>query len=237
MTANENGAVPAEFARFFEDTFPRTLATALMLSGNRHDAEDAVQEAYAEALLRWDRIGTYDAPTAWVHRLVRQRLWKASRRWRRLSSLESMELAGWCAVGGNAEQTVEAHAALAALAALPGRQRTVMVLHGVHGMSPQEIADELGLSGNAVRQAIFKARRKLAATLGMPRAGHVPADGLASAPRPVSFDAGVPVVDDWPFAALRTAERWLRENIEANERGRDRVRRAVLARASRRRPR
>jgi RNA polymerase sigma-70 factor (ECF subfamily) len=233
--ANENEAAPTDFLHFFEATFPRLFAGALMLAGNRFDAEDAVQEAYAEALLRWDRVGTYDAPDAWVRKVVRQRLWKASRRWRRLSSLESMELAAWRASDGSPEQAVEARATLAALAKLPHRQRTVMIMLSVFEMTPQEIAKELGLTGTAVRQPIYRARRKLEKMLGVPRAGHVSADGLASVTGPV-FDY-TQAAEDRPAAALREAENWLREGIEANERGRDRIRREVLAAAARGRSR
>ncbi len=48
---------PIAFDVFFAESSPRVLARALVLAANRHDAEDAVQDAYAEALRRWDRIG------------------------------------------------------------------------------------------------------------------------------------------------------------------------------------
>jgi hypothetical protein len=104
-------------------------------------------------------------------------------------------------------------------------------------MAPQEIADELGLTGNAVRQAIFKARRNLERALGRTRPGHIPADAWASPTGRVVLDGGARAAEDWLATALRAAGTWLREGIEANERGRERVRREVLARASRGRSR
>lgn len=173
-----------DFDTFFADSWSDMLARALMLSGSRHDAEDAVQEAYAEALSGWDRISGYDNPGAWVYKVVRQRLWKSARRWRRVGSAD---LTTWHTTEGDPERFTEATAALAALIALPDRQRTVMVMHCLHQMDQQEIADELGLARGTVAATIFKARRKLEKALGMKNTlagrsvvrGAPPADPLA----------------------------------------------------------
>jgi RNA polymerase sigma factor (sigma-70 family) len=156
-----------DFDTFFASSCSDMLARAMVLSGNRHDAEDAVQEAYLEALSRWDRISGYDNPGAWVYKIVRQRLWKASKRWARLRSLGSAESAARRAVDGDPEQFTEAAMALSALAALPDRQRMVMVMHCLHQMEQKQIADELGLTRSAVAASIFKARRKMEKALGM----------------------------------------------------------------------
>ena len=41
---------------FFESTHSAVLARAIMLCGHRADADDAVQEAYLEALLSGDKV-------------------------------------------------------------------------------------------------------------------------------------------------------------------------------------
>jgi RNA polymerase sigma factor (sigma-70 family) len=153
-----------DFDTFFADSWSDMLARALMLSNSRHDAEDAVQEAYAEALSGWDRISGYDNPGAWVYKIVRQRLWKSARRWGRVGSAD---LTTWHATEGDPERFTEATLALAALITLPDRQRAVMVMHCLHQMEQQEIADELGLSRGTVAATVFKARRKLEKALGM----------------------------------------------------------------------
>lgn len=153
-----------DFDTFFADSWSEMLARALVLSGSRHDAEDAVQEAYAEALSGWDRISGYDNPGAWVYKIVRQRLWKSARRWGRVGSAD---LTTWHATEGDPERFTEATMALAALITLPDRQRAVMVMHCLHQMDQQEIADELGLTRGTVAATIFKARRKLEKALGM----------------------------------------------------------------------
>jgi LysM repeat protein len=69
-----------DFSAFFVSTCPGMLAKAILLSGHRQEAEDAVQEAYTEALRSWHRIGDYDSPEAWVYKVMRQRVWAAARR-------------------------------------------------------------------------------------------------------------------------------------------------------------
>ena len=75
--------------------------------------------------------------------MVRQRLWKVSARWRRQTSLTTLELDAWRATSGDPEQAVLVRGALAAVAALPRRQRTMLVMHCLQGMKQHEIADEL----------------------------------------------------------------------------------------------
>jgi RNA polymerase sigma-70 factor (ECF subfamily) len=176
-----------DFDEFFTSSRAEMVARALMLSGSRHDAEDAVQEAYTAAWSQWDRISGYDSPGAWVYKVVRQRLWKSAKRWRRVSSVGVDDLAQLRSAEGDPQRFVEAVAALAAMAQLPHRQRMVLVMHCLQQMEQQQIADELGLSRGAVAASIFKARRKLEKALGMKDTGLATLDGRG--PSVVGTDA------------------------------------------------
>jgi RNA polymerase sigma-70 factor (ECF subfamily) len=222
-----------DFNAFFAQSCPEMLARALMLSGNRHDAEDAVQEAYVEALVRWERISTYENPGAWVYRIVRQRLWKSRRRWERLRSLGSDEAIARHAVDGDPERATEAGMALSALASLPSRQRMVMVMHCLHHMAQQQIADELGLTRGAVAASIFKARRSLEKALGL-RDTEFTADTpmMASEPEPKSRPAALRKLD--PLEVVLDAMLlWLRQSAsgEGSEQWLDHIHREAHVRA------
>lgn len=215
-------ARPSRFESFFAESLPRVLAQALVISANRHDAEDAVQEAYAEALRRWDRLSRYDEPEAWLHRVVRQRLWKASARWRRLS-LATVELEAWRATSGNPEHVMLVRSVLAAVAALPARQRLMLVMHCLQGMSQREIAEELRVRPNTVAAAIFNARKALRTSLGV-----VGDSGLLDqlAPRQVLAHR----IDLDPIdAVLEATHAWLTDRVAAHTVGRDRLRGNVAA--------
>lgn len=62
--AGDEAVEPADFRTFFERSCPGMLARALLIAGHRQDAEDAVQQAYIEALQRWERLSRYDSPDA-----------------------------------------------------------------------------------------------------------------------------------------------------------------------------
>ncbi|MFE0465266.1 sigma-70 family RNA polymerase sigma factor, partial [Kitasatospora sp. NPDC058965] len=120
------------------------------------------------------------------------------------------------------EETAEARAALAALAALPGRQRMVMVLHLVHGLSQPDIAEQLNIRRSTVAAHVFKARRTLEEVLGMhptergeERTGLLAGGRPAGLLRPVTLLAQTGPAD--PLAErLRAAEDWLRAGFEAD---------------------
>ncbi|PPK63691.1 sigma-70 family RNA polymerase sigma factor [Actinokineospora auranticolor] len=208
------------FEEFFVESLPRVLARALVISVNRHDAEDAVQDAYAQALLRWGRLSGYDEPEAWLHRVVRQRLWKTSARWRRLS-LDTVELRAWRATSGDPEQAVLVEAVLAAVAALPARQRQLVVMQCLHGMSQREIAEELGIRPGTVAAAVFNARKSLRESLGTVREQEL-LDRLA--PAQVLAHA----VDREPVeAVLEATAEWLARCVAAHGTGVARIRRNV----------
>jgi predicted RNA polymerase sigma factor len=42
----------------------------LPVTGDLHEAEEVVQEAFARASVRWTRLRDYDVPEAWAHRVA-----------------------------------------------------------------------------------------------------------------------------------------------------------------------
>lgn len=58
-------AVPF-FDSFYRAEFEAVAGLAYTLSGSRLASEDLAQEAFLAAYRRWDEIGRYDNPGAWV---------------------------------------------------------------------------------------------------------------------------------------------------------------------------
>jgi RNA polymerase sigma factor (sigma-70 family) len=220
----------ADFAEFFAGTRPGMLAKAIMLSGHRQDAEDAVQEAYTEAFRSWHRVGGYESPEAWVYKVMNQRLWKASRRQARQTP-SGLELTVSVPSQADPERTAEARAVIGALGALPGKMRFVMVLHCLNGMSQEEVARELGLARGTVAVYVHTARRLLEKTLGMTPVHRRTDQPLVSVPLPSSgrFPGPDLKVGDPLALALRATENWLREGIEDDDRDTARLLRTAIA--------
>lgn len=184
-----------EFAAFFERTAPGMVRRARLLCGRRADAEDAVADAYTEAWRRWARIGGYEAPEAWVHRVMCQRLWKSARNQRKQVPT-GLELPVPAHVP--AEQAALVTEILGTVAALPRRQYLVVSLHAL-GLSHQEIAGALGVSPRTVAVHLFRGRQTLRTALDLTPAGTAGRDRLLPAARqgadPVT--AAIAAAYDW----------------------------------------
>jgi RNA polymerase sigma-70 factor (ECF subfamily) len=141
----------------------RATAIACRLLGNIEDAEDLVQEAFVRAL---DRIATFDATRAfapWFYRLlINAGLNARKARALRAAEPEQREFASRGATPLEMTERQEIRERFAAaLHALPPRQRLVVSMFEVDGLSTAEIADALGISRETVRWHHHQARQSL----------------------------------------------------------------------------
>jgi len=147
----------------------RATMVARRLLGNAEDAEDLVQEAFIRAL---DRISTFDSYRAfapWFFRLLINTGINA-RKARALRAAEP-ERGDFPSDGANplemAEREEFRERFLAALESLPPRQRLVVSMFEVDGLSTAEIADALGISSETVRWHHHQARQALRQSLAV----------------------------------------------------------------------
>lgn len=149
----------------------RVYCLCLRMMGNKHDGEDAAQEA----MLRiWQKIGQCrdeDAFATWVYRVTANACTDALRRRRPQASLEAMREDGFEPVdGGETPQTAverreERRALERAVADVPAQMRTVFLMRDVHGMSVEETARALGISQGTVKSRLSRARERIAGAL------------------------------------------------------------------------
>src|SRR6266508_4277859 len=71
------------FDAFYRGSNQRLYDCVYAITGNRSEAQDAVHEAYARAWQRWNTVGDYADPEAWVRTVARR---VAVSRWRRTRS-------------------------------------------------------------------------------------------------------------------------------------------------------
>jgi RNA polymerase sigma-70 factor, ECF subfamily len=155
-------ASPEDFSSFYAGAFPRLVGQLLLVTGELHEAEDVVQEAFARASVRWARLRDYDVPEAWVRRVAMNLAADRLRRARR-------QLAALVRLGPASPVPPvqpEDLALLEALRALPISQRQVIVLHHLLGMPVEEVAATLTIPTGTVKTRLARGRRALAARLG-----------------------------------------------------------------------
>ncbi|MEW1756075.1 SigE family RNA polymerase sigma factor [Streptomyces cyaneofuscatus] len=150
----------AEFDAFYAATAKRLVATVYAMTGDLAESEDAVQEAYARAWQRWDRLTREGDPLPWV-RTVASRL--AVSAWRRTRNRLRAQLRHGPASDdpGPSGVSGDRAALVAALRELRPDQRRAVVLHHLLDLPVEEVARETGSTSGAVRTRLSRARKQL----------------------------------------------------------------------------
>lgn len=150
-----------DFEDFYQASYGRIRALLLGVLGDRHEAEDAAQEAFARALARWPRLCTYELPEAWVRRVALRLALDSGRRVRRRLRL-SVRLQGVRPVPQpGPDESVAFSAVGRALLRLPLREREALVLHYFADMPTERIATECGVPAGTVKARLVAGRRRL----------------------------------------------------------------------------
>ncbi|MFF2848052.1 RNA polymerase sigma factor [Streptomyces sp. NPDC058001] len=144
------------------------LATRVL--GDRVEAEDAVQDAFVSA---WRRLPEYRGDAAfrtWMYRIVTNRCLNVLRARRPAARLDAVPEPAAPEYEGSPARVAESHEAMRDLAVALGdlspEQRACWVLRELHSQSYEEIAEAVGISQQAVRGRIFRARRRLTEAMG-----------------------------------------------------------------------
>ncbi|GAA3394356.1 SigE family RNA polymerase sigma factor [Cryptosporangium minutisporangium] len=153
-----------EFATFYAAHFPTLCKQLYAYTGDRGEAQDVVQEAFARGWARWSTIRAYDEPAAWVRTVA----WRLTiSRWRKARRALAF-------LSGQREEPVApppdpAHVALvAALSTLPTKHRRAIVLHYLADLPVAEIAASERVAGGTVKSWLHRGRTALAAQLSEP---------------------------------------------------------------------
>ena len=163
-----------EFEELYTSTFGRLVGQLFLVTGDLHEAEEVVQEAFTRAAGRWQRLREYDLPELWVRRVAINLATDRRRRVRRrLAVLAQLDAEAAAVVP---PISVDGLAVAAALATLPRRQRQVVVLHYLLDVPVGEVARQLSMPVGTVKSRLARARSALAAQLDVeierPRSGH-----------------------------------------------------------------
>jgi RNA polymerase sigma-70 factor, ECF subfamily len=152
-----------EFEELYTGAFGRLVGELFLITGDLHEAEEVVQEAFTRAAGRWQRLRDYDLPELWVRRVAINLATDDRRRVRRrLAVLARLDADTDAVVPPISEDGL---AVTAALATLPRRQRQVVVLHYLFDLPVQEVARELAVPVGTVKSRLARARSALAAQL------------------------------------------------------------------------
>lgn len=149
-----------DFADVFAAHHAEALRLAYLLAGDRHRAEDIVADAFVKLYKRWDR-GGIDNPRAYLRRTVVN---EVNSKFRRLA-LERREAAKRSGDDRGArtteDQLADSDVIATALAALPQRQRTAVVLRYFNDLPEKEVADVMGISVGTVKSTVSRGLERM----------------------------------------------------------------------------
>jgi RNA polymerase sigma factor (sigma-70 family) len=145
-----SGATADALEDVYRRLYPSLVRTAYLLVDSRELAEEVVQEAFAKAYPRWDRLLT---PEAYVRTCVINGCRRVHRRRRLLSRLPQPP------VGLEALDAGDHIADL--VRSLPSPQREAVVMRYYLQATDQEIADTLRIAIGTVKSSLHRARSRL----------------------------------------------------------------------------
>lgn len=168
----------AEFDRTYAEMHPRILGFLLRLSGRRDTAEDLAQETWLKFAKAAPALPVDTNVPAYLFTVARN-AFVSHRRWAMLD-LSRIVMLGFESIGVTAAGPEEEHERAQAvqmlenaLAKLPLASREVLLLVGVEGLAQEEVAKILGVSYDALRKRLSRARTELASLLQKMEAGGV----------------------------------------------------------------
>lgn len=162
LQAAQNGDKTA-FGHLVSFHQERLLRVAYAVLGNRHDAEDVVQETFVKAYLVLDQLKDPSAFRRWLLRITVNKAinWrkKPARNWLELDKQTMLQS------GESPEQRLESlerrNQLRLAMTQLTPQHRAVLVLREEEQLSYDEIAELLGIPVGTVRSRISYARQRL----------------------------------------------------------------------------
>ena len=165
---------PEAFRLLVERHSQQIFRVAYRMTGNEHDADDVVQEAFLRAYRQIDRFEERANFGTWLHRIAVNCALDLLRARGRMDrhyggDPEDAEMSG--AIRTDAQQDRLLMSAelgkqvAAAMEQLSGNERTAFVLRHFEGMPVEEIGKTMGIQVNAAKHTIFRAVRKLRQSL------------------------------------------------------------------------
>ena len=154
--ADRTSARDADFAAYLAARQASLLRTAYLLTGNRHDAEDLTQTAFAKLYLSWDKVRDQGAIDGYVRRILvneHNSLWR--RAWKRREHSQEQPVLDRPVHDDHDDGTGSELWDL--VQTLPRKARAVVVLRYYEELSEAETAAVLGISTGTVKSQTSRA--------------------------------------------------------------------------------
>jgi RNA polymerase sigma-70 factor (ECF subfamily) len=168
----------AAYRRLVDLNSANVYNVALKLLGNEQEAEDVLQETFLSAFRAIDRFEGRSKLSTWLYRIAYNASLMHLRKREQMTTFSldrpfgddeqqtgepsALHLVDWSAVPDDQLLTAEARQEMdRAIAELPESLRATFVLRDIQGLSGAETAEILGISVQAVKNRLHRARLRL----------------------------------------------------------------------------
>jgi RNA polymerase sigma-70 factor (sigma-E family) len=160
----ESEDVQAALTALYDAHYARLVRAAVLLVRDPETAEDVVQDAFVDMCRRWSRLRDRDRAAAYLRAAVVNRS-RSVLRHRTVVARHAERVAAAPAPDDLPTASARRDRVLDALAALPRRQREVLVLRHYLDLPEAQVAEQLGISRGAVKTHASRGATALRATL------------------------------------------------------------------------
>jgi RNA polymerase sigma-70 factor, ECF subfamily len=153
-TAAETLEASRSFEEFYSAESQPLFRRLWLVTGNRAEAEEIMQDAFLKVWDRWDRIDAMDDPVGYLYRTAMNLFRKRYRR----AGLAIRRSVGLAPTGDDFADADDRDAVRRVLSTLPPRQRAALVLTEMLGLSSEEAGRALGVRASTVRSLSHQGR-------------------------------------------------------------------------------
>jgi RNA polymerase sigma-70 factor (ECF subfamily) len=160
--ADRPASTISTFEDFYEQESGKLFRRLCLVTGNRQEAEDVMQDAYLRLYERWDRVGRMEDPVGYLYRTAFNVVRRRSRR----AALAVRRTLGLAPSTDEFAAADARHVVSQALSRLTTRQRAALVLTEILGYSSEEASRVLGARAGTVRALASQGRAAMRQVLG-----------------------------------------------------------------------
>ena len=150
------------FEAFFEATHADLFAALWLVTRNRHEAEEIMQDAFMAMWTRWDRLSEIENPTGYLYRTAMNAFRSRGRR----AAVALRKGVHLMPADDALARVEEREASVSALAPLTPKQRAAVVLTVILDFTSEEAGDLLGVRPSTVRVLAGRGRAQLREAMG-----------------------------------------------------------------------
>ena len=135
------------FEAFYQAEAQTLFRRLWLVTGNRAESEELMQDDFLKVWERWDRVGVMEDPVGYLYRTAMNLFRK---RYRRVM-LAARRTVGLAPSTDDFSDADDRHVVRHVLATLPPRQRAALVLTEMLGFTSKEAGEALGVTDATVR--------------------------------------------------------------------------------------